>query len=103
MPNANYLAGRRFEYKVKKGLVELGYTVMRTAQSRGPFDIIAIRNRAPHDVQMIQCKVVKKITTANRMIKLFAQYPPFDPYGCKFKQCLEIWAKDARKRCWAFV
>lgn len=72
MPNKNYLRGRRFEWEVKKQLEQSGYSVMRTAGSHGFADIIAIRhaNGQTH-IRFIQCKVVKRITTAicNKLLK----------------------------------
>ncbi len=53
MPNKNYLAGRRFEWKVRKVLEAQGWTVMRTAGSKGPVDLIAVQ---PGRVQFVQCK-----------------------------------------------
>ena len=44
MVNKNYIAGRRFEYKVKKYYEDKGYTVLRTSGSHGFADLIAVRN-----------------------------------------------------------
>ena len=43
MVNKNYIAGRRFEYKVKHYLEDSGYIAIRSAGSHSPFDIIAIK------------------------------------------------------------
>lgn len=51
-----YKKGRRFEYKVKKELEEQGYYVIRSAGSRGVFDLIAIKW---DEVLGIQCKLGK--------------------------------------------
>ena len=42
MTNKRYVAGRAYEYRVKKKLEKEGWTVLRTAGSHGLFDIIAI-------------------------------------------------------------
>ena len=42
MPNPNYVAGRRFEYRVRDRLKESGARlVVRAAQSKGPVDLVA--------------------------------------------------------------
>ncbi|MEM4323916.1 MAG: restriction endonuclease [Candidatus Nitrosocaldaceae archaeon] len=56
MPNANYLKGRNFEYKVKKYLEQQGYVVLRTAGSHGIYDLIAIKFEPEPSIIFIQCK-----------------------------------------------
>ena len=57
MVNKNYIAGRRFEYKVKKYYEDKGYTVLRTSGSHGFADLIAVRNGVnPKRIVFIQCK-----------------------------------------------
>lgn len=53
MPNANYKAGVRAEYRTMKMLDAKGYITLRTAGSHGAFDVIAI---GPHDTLCIQVK-----------------------------------------------
>jgi len=56
MPNANYIKGRRKEYKIVKQHKDTGYTIaQRTAGSHSPFDVIAIdiENRV---IKLIQAK-----------------------------------------------
>ena len=57
MVNKNYIAGRRFEYKVKKYYEDKGYTVLRTSGSHGFADLIAIKP-LPNGriIIFIQCK-----------------------------------------------
>ena len=55
MVNKNYIAGRRFEYKVKKYYENKGYTVLRTSGSHGFADLVAIKNDA-RIIVFIQCK-----------------------------------------------
>jgi len=43
MPTTNYERGRAYEYKIKKQLEGEGWTVVRTAGSHGPFDLISIK------------------------------------------------------------
>ena len=57
MVNKNYIAGRRFEYKVKKYYENKGYTVLRTSGSHGFADLIAVRNEGSlKRIVFIQCK-----------------------------------------------
>ena len=51
-----YKKGRLFEYKVKKEFEKRGYYVVRSAGSKGVFDLIAIGNG---EVLGIQCKLGK--------------------------------------------
>lgn len=44
MVNKNYIAGRNFEYKVKKYYENQGFTVLRTSGSHGFADLIAVKN-----------------------------------------------------------
>ena len=54
-------AGKRgsdFERTVKKDLESKGYTVVRSAGSRGPIDLVAMRYTvAPIRLLLIQCKI----------------------------------------------
>ena len=56
MPNANYVKGRRKEYKICNIMKQQGYQIaQRTAQSRSPFDVIAI-NTVTKEIKLIQSK-----------------------------------------------
>ena len=55
MVNKNYLAGRRFEYRVKKYYENQGFTVLRTSGSHGFADLVAVKNDA-RIIIFIQCK-----------------------------------------------
>lgn len=59
----NYERGRRFEYKIKKMLEKVGFTVFRTAGSHGDVDLIAINNT---ETFLLQLKYGKPITKADR-------------------------------------
>jgi Holliday junction resolvase-like predicted endonuclease len=72
MPNKNYIAGRNFEYKVKKYYEKQGYTVLRTSGSHGFADLIAIKHDYISSIIFIQCKNHKP--TNQDKIKL----KPFD-------------------------
>ena len=50
-----YKKGAKFEYKVREIYRKLGYEVIRSAGSRGPFDLIAI-NPETKQIRLIQCK-----------------------------------------------
>lgn len=54
MASTAYRRGRQFEYRCRKLFQELGYLVVRSPQSRSPFDLIAI---APQRVLLVQCKI----------------------------------------------
>ncbi len=46
MPNANYVKGRRKEYKIVKNLKNDGFDIaQRTAGSHSPIDVFAIHKR----------------------------------------------------------
>jgi hypothetical protein len=42
MPNKRYIAGRQLEYLIKKSFESKKYIVLRSAGSKGVFDIVAI-------------------------------------------------------------
>lgn len=48
-----YARGRQFELRVRKNLERNGWVVMRSPQSRGPFDLIALRRGS---ILLLQCK-----------------------------------------------
>lgn len=56
MPNANYVKGRKKEYKISKEFREMGCEIaQRTAGSHSPIDIFAI-NRSKRTIYFIQAK-----------------------------------------------
>jgi hypothetical protein len=88
--NKNYISGRRFEYKRRDAWVEKGYTVARTAGSKGPFDLLCFRSDYPS--VFIQCKRTEKRSTAEKLIESFRTNPPLTP-SKYFKQVMEVWVK----------
>jgi len=52
MAQTSYKKGRRIEYLAKKKLEAEGYLVIRSAASKGPIDLVAVRNT----VRFIQVK-----------------------------------------------
>lgn len=76
MPNKNYRSGRAFEYEIKKAWEEAGYIVLRTAGSHGIFDLVAFHKISGTAIG-IQCKKVKTLSDAHRLIKAFKDNPPF--------------------------
>ena len=60
---SGYVRGRRFEYKVKKLLEERGYIVVRSAASKGPFDLVALRFG---EILLIQCKLDGNLSKAEK-------------------------------------
>lgn len=56
MPNANYVKGRRKEYKICKQLREQGFDIVqRSAGSHSPVDVFAI-NKKLRVIKFIQSK-----------------------------------------------
>ena len=53
MAQTQYSRGRNIEYKAKQWLIEAGYEVIRSAGSKGKFDLVAFDGRA---VRFIQTK-----------------------------------------------
>jgi hypothetical protein len=70
MPNKRYLAGRRFEYKIKRDLEKKGYFVIRASASKGLFDLIAIRINRDLSFLSIEFWQLKKVITHNQANKL---------------------------------
>ena len=62
MPNRNYERGRRFEYEMvnllKKHLPKEKYTIIRTAGSHSPVDVIILKH-INKEYFGIQCKTKK--------------------------------------------
>lgn len=50
---SNYTRGRYFEYRCKTILEAQGYVVIRSPQSRGPADLVAMRDG---EILFVQCK-----------------------------------------------
>ena len=53
MSNPNYVAGRNYEYRIKKMYEMTGFEVCRTAGSHSNFDLIAIK---PNHITFMQLK-----------------------------------------------
>lgn len=70
MPNANYLRGRRFEWRVRDQLRKMGWTVLRTAGSKGPVDLVAVKAGSP--VAFVQCKTRPPTDREGRAAQAFA-------------------------------
>ena len=92
MPNPRYLAGRAFEYKRKKYYESLGTTVLRTAGSQGPFDLIVIFPGS--HVRLVQCKRCKTEAQATRINNKFIENPPIK-YG-PYTQVIDIYVTDTK-------
>ena len=81
MANRRYEAGRRFEWKVRDRLRAAGFTVLRTAGSKGPVDLIAVRERTmvlgveetPGEIRFVQCKNRKPTAAERRAATAFAR------------------------------
>lgn len=56
MPNKNYIAGRRKEYKIRDQYKKMGFDlVIRSSGSHTPIDLVAIDSKNKKIV-LIQCK-----------------------------------------------
>jgi Holliday junction resolvase len=55
MPNANYVKGRRKEYKVMNAARERGLIALRSAGSHSPIDVVTI-DVDQREIRLIQCK-----------------------------------------------
>ena len=97
MPNANYNAGRRFEYeRIKHYRDTLKWDVWRSAGSHGPFDITCVS--AGGDVTFIQCKVVATKAAADRLIDEWHRHPPLGYRGRgHYHQRLDIKVKGSKE------
>jgi hypothetical protein len=81
MPNANYIKGRKKEYKLKKEFEEKGYIVLRTAGSHGFADLICIKKpkeKEIKEIRFIQCKPNNFPKSQER--KLLKEYDWLDGY-----------------------
>ncbi|MEM7821456.1 MAG: restriction endonuclease [Candidatus Aenigmatarchaeota archaeon] len=58
MPNKYYVNGVNFERRIKKDFENKGYFVIRSAGSKSPIDLVAIKEGIP---VLIQCKT-KEVT-----------------------------------------
>jgi len=87
----SYQRGYTLELKAVKELREAGYIAVRTAGSRGPFDIIAL---GPSGVRLIQVKRVSRqsfVTLLKEAKKELEQVPSL--YGVS----REVWFWEAGK------
>ena len=75
--NKRYIAGKKFEYKVKEHYEKEGYYVVRTAGSKGIADLVAIPNREnyflPELALLIQCKKTSYKKLSKREIREFLE------------------------------
>ena len=93
---SNYEVGRRFEYERAAYYRERGYTVMRTAGSHGPFDLVCLKEGEP--ALCVQCKVVATRKEADRLMEKFLVAGP--SYGdiherldIKVKGNKDVWSR----------
>lgn len=93
--NSNYIKGRRFEYERMKHWKELGYDVVRTAGSHGPWDLVVVDSKRGI-VTLIQCKVVEDNATARRLLENHRQSPLHLPMQ-KVHQTLEVKVKGSKE------
>ena len=74
MKRQNYIQGRAFENRYRRHLEAAGWAVMRSAGSRGPFDLVYWKELfGVHGVQL------KRRGTCAAMLRLRASLPGFGP------------------------
>ncbi len=90
MPNKNYLRGVAIERKAKDLLEILGYTVIRSAGSHGPWDLIAVKEGTDEPVRCIQIKRTASLAGA-KILRTKYQKPAL-PTGLRpYQHELWIW------------
>lgn len=92
MPNKNYRRGVAIERKAKDELELVGYTVIRSAGSHGPWDLVAFKGDEP--VRCIQCKRAATLIGAKRLAQKFSN-PPLPVSFKTYKH--EVWVWVDRK------
>lgn len=97
--NSNYNAGRAFEYKTKKAWEQAGYTVIRSAGSHGPADLVAFCPDCK--VYLIQCKRVKTRADARKVIASVTRDRAFPP-GDHWFRVVEVYISDRRETMTAY-
>ena len=83
--------GRRYEYKAKEILEKAGYLVLRSAASKGPFDLVGLI--PPAGVRLIQVKVNVQPAgwEEEELFNLARKYPSFS---------VECWIFFQKKGKW---
>jgi len=66
MKRQNYVQGRAFENRYRRRLEESGWTVMRSAGSKGPFDLVYWQKQ--HGVHGVQLKRRMTCASADRLV-----------------------------------
>lgn len=83
MPNKNYVAGRRKEYKICNEYKRKGFDIVqRTAGSHSPIDVFAI-NRVEKKIVFIQSKPNNFEISKSKQIKAELEYLN-DEFTCSF-------------------
>lgn len=99
MPNKNYLAGVRWERKVKAQREADGYICLRASGSHGAFDIIAMPPAGTGgNVLAVQCKVVAKDSTAKLLAKDWGNAPSLTNQT----EMLEIYVRSTKTQVTAW-
>ncbi len=80
---SSYARGRRLEYQARNLLIARGYTVVRSAGSKGPVDLVAWNER---HVLFIQVKANGQVRSADKQKLLGFPIPKRGAYR-------EIWEK----------
>ena len=83
-----YEKGIRFERRCKKKLELEGYTVIRSAGSHGPFDLVAFNH---HDIRLIQVKGHTTLGSKELDYIKSIECPPF------VRKCIYLYVKHKRE------
>jgi Holliday junction resolvase len=89
MPNANYIAGRRQEWRTQRLLESQGYVTFRMAGSHGVFDVVAFGQA---DIKAIQVKTGDPAVVSPAELEAIAEtsVPP--------NVVRQVWLWDKRAR-----
>lgn len=103
MPNPRYEAGRRQEYAVKKRFETGGYICIRSAGSRGAWDLVCLgpTNLGVPDVILVQVKRTASPAAARRLIRAFRRNPPGPEAG--YTRLLEAYVTSTRETMTALI
>lgn len=87
----HYSRGRAYEYKAKQELEREGYTVIRSAGSHGPYDLIAFKGPQP-----VRCIQIKRTSSPGGVKALLSKWKP-NTQGYSDTHYVEelwVWYKD---------
>lgn len=90
----NYARGTAFERRRREHYESIGYTVTRSAGSKGAVDLIAYKPKGR--ILMIQCKRVETMGEYLKLRDRFKESPPLPP-GEHYLQMLDVYITKIRR------